>query len=433
MPEVDWLTGLASREAFARAVNQADRDRDPLVVATIAIEDFADLNRLCGYEAGDDLLRTLGRALAERASVDITAGRLGGNRFGLLWAPAGDEAPEIWLAPILGDVGAAAGRWASQQLDVGGSSPVTPDVVAGVAAGFSARTWVEAELALELACDRAGPAIVTFDADDYRVVRYRWRQRVIDDLAVALRRDGLSVVAGAIEPLAGGPGRWLRLGVPLPGTSRADDRVGGPVPLVGIEGGATPHDLVLGAIGAAPALALALDRRLTDRAEEIVSCGRGQLRVTVPLVGPLTGRRSPVAKLAAALERGAAPPTRILFEIDQGRLAGGDALAGVRELSAMLTELGSGVVVAGYVGGWEAWRAIDGLPVAYLKPHHDLVTAAAEPGSSAARILETVVDNAGRTDRQLVAPVGALPDQRLIDLGFHHVERPARTLDDLAS
>jgi GGDEF domain-containing protein len=430
MPEVDWLTGLASREAFARAVNQADRDRDPMVVVALAVEDFPDLNRLCGYEAGDDLLRTLGRVLADRTSVDVSAGRLGGNRFGLLWTPAGTVTPENWLAPILADLRHAAARWIAHRLGLGGPSPVTPELVAGIGSGFSARTWVEAELALELAADPSGPPVVSYDPDDPRVVQHRWRQRVVDDLAAAMRHDRLSVVAGPVEPLTGpGPGRWLRLGPSLRGAARAEDRGGGHDAGPDSERNADldldRDRIVVAAAHAAPGLARGVERRLLDRAGELVTGATGQLRVTVPLIGPIAGRRSPLRLLVTTIDRGPAPPTRILLELDQEQLLSARGATELRELSAALSEIGSGLVVAGYTGGWESWRAIDGVPIAYLKPHPELITAAANPGSAAAGILAAVVGNASRADRQLVAPSGPIPDQALIELGFHHVERPA--------
>ena len=432
MPEVDWLTGLSSREAFGRAVNQADRDRDPMVVAALAVEDFPDLNRLCGYEAGDDLLRTLGRILADRTSVDVTAGRIGGNRFGLLWTPAGDQEPERWLAPIIAELRNAVRRWVAHQHGIGAPCPSTPNVTAGLSAGHAARTWLEAELALDLAGDRSGPPVVTFDADDPRVVHHRWRQRVVDDLVTALRDDRLTIIAGSVEPLGNGGGRWLRLGVSLTGAGRAEDRVGrgarcGP----GAAHGVDPSRAVSSAAEAAPGLARDMERRLIERADEIVSGAQGLLRVTIPLVGPLAGRGSPLRRLAATLERGSAPPTRILFEIDQGRLLDGRGATDLREASGLLNEVGSGVVIGGYVGGWDAWRAIDGVGVAYLKPCRELVAAASDPRSAAARILAAVVENAGGADRQLVAPAGTLSDSQLAALGFHYVERPGRPLDDI--
>jgi len=84
----DALTGLVSRKAFedrlARVLAEAAAGVAGHALCYLDLDRFKVVNDTCGHEAGDDLLRTVGRLLGGRLRSRDTVGRLGGDEFGVL-------------------------------------------------------------------------------------------------------------------------------------------------------------------------------------------------------------------------------------------------------------------------------------------------------------------------------------------------------------
>lgn len=84
----DPLTGLANRgmfrEQFQRNILHAKREKQPLFLALINIDHFKLYNDLYGHQAGDEVLRLVGKLLADyaRRPLDLAV-RLGGEEFAL--------------------------------------------------------------------------------------------------------------------------------------------------------------------------------------------------------------------------------------------------------------------------------------------------------------------------------------------------------------
>ena len=418
---IDPLTGLLSRPGFSRAVDQADRDRDRMVVVVVTVEGLAEANRLCGPGAGDDLLRSVGRVLALRASVDVTPARLGGNQFGVLWAPADDHRQAGIIDPLQHDVDRAIRDWADELASLGTPTPVTPLALIGVAAGHDGETWDRAELALDLTiADPTGPAVTRFDPGDPRVADHHRRQRVLAELAAAVDHDRVVTAVGPVDDLRrpegdrSGRSRWLRLHLHLAAGGRAADDL--------------PRSRVKPAdVAAAPGLAREIDRRLLDRAGDLLS-GHDPLdggsvtddpdlptRVSVPLFGPLVGRRS-------ALDDRRAWPPGVVVEIGQARLAALSDSAGA-ELAQRLTDLGWELAIAGFDGGLTAWRTADGLAASHLLPPPELLVAHSRPQPGSAELLASLTGSAAATGRLVVAEAVDGSDDELRRLGVDAVIR----------
>lgn len=85
----DALTGIANRRGFeehvSRALQQARRDRVPVVFAVLDVDHFKRYNDRYGHQAGDIALALIARAIDSvlRRPMDMV-GRLGGEEFGLL-------------------------------------------------------------------------------------------------------------------------------------------------------------------------------------------------------------------------------------------------------------------------------------------------------------------------------------------------------------
>jgi diguanylate cyclase (GGDEF)-like protein/PAS domain S-box-containing protein len=84
----DPLTGLANRrhleESLPRELHRAARARSALCVGMLDLDHFKGFNDTFGHDAGDSLLRELGRLLRERVRKSDIACRYGGEEFVLV-------------------------------------------------------------------------------------------------------------------------------------------------------------------------------------------------------------------------------------------------------------------------------------------------------------------------------------------------------------
>ena len=84
----DPLTNLANRALFRDRVEHAlahrNRNRAPLAVMFMDLDDFKTVNDSLGHEAGDELLVEVARRLRATLRMSDTAARLGGDEFALL-------------------------------------------------------------------------------------------------------------------------------------------------------------------------------------------------------------------------------------------------------------------------------------------------------------------------------------------------------------
>jgi len=86
----DPLTGLPNRRTFDEQVytemERARRNSQPLSCLIFDIDDFKDINDVHGHQAGDEVLRQIGRVLLGRKRRTDLAARYGGEEF-------------VWLLP----------------------------------------------------------------------------------------------------------------------------------------------------------------------------------------------------------------------------------------------------------------------------------------------------------------------------------------------
>lgn len=83
--ERDVLTGVLKREAllarFARAREEADRTHAPMAIINLDIDEFDSINRQYGRYTGDEVLRRVGRVLANNFRKMGFTGRYAGDEF----------------------------------------------------------------------------------------------------------------------------------------------------------------------------------------------------------------------------------------------------------------------------------------------------------------------------------------------------------------
>ncbi|MGQ0802617.1 MAG: diguanylate cyclase [Actinomycetota bacterium] len=84
----DGLTGLANRrlfeESLEREIARADRRGTPMALVVLDVDHFKDVNDTLGHQAGDTVLREVGRALIDKTKASDLPARYGGDEFVVL-------------------------------------------------------------------------------------------------------------------------------------------------------------------------------------------------------------------------------------------------------------------------------------------------------------------------------------------------------------
>lgn len=100
----DSLTGCLNHRSFTKTINaetrRAARFHHNISFLALDVDHFKQINDECGHLAGDMLLAELGKLLRETVRETDTAGRLGGDEFGVL-CPETDNEAALQLAERL--------------------------------------------------------------------------------------------------------------------------------------------------------------------------------------------------------------------------------------------------------------------------------------------------------------------------------------------
>ena len=84
----DTLTGLPNRNMFhdrlAQELRKADRDKCPLALLLLDLDEFKEVNDTLGHDTGDLLLQEAGRRISSCVRQSDTVARLGGDEFTII-------------------------------------------------------------------------------------------------------------------------------------------------------------------------------------------------------------------------------------------------------------------------------------------------------------------------------------------------------------
>jgi diguanylate cyclase (GGDEF)-like protein len=101
----DQLTGLYNRrfleDALVRETGRAARSGEPVAAAILDVDHFKRINDTHGHEAGDAVLRGLGKILRETTRKTDIVGRFGGEEFLLLLPGANLEVAQARAEEVL--------------------------------------------------------------------------------------------------------------------------------------------------------------------------------------------------------------------------------------------------------------------------------------------------------------------------------------------
>lgn len=104
----DRLTGSLNRSAFharaSEALSNAAALDEPVSLALIDLDHFTEVNEAFGWDAGDQVLRSIGQTLREDSDGNRIVGRVGGGDFAVLLMDADRERAVTEVAEVLESV-----------------------------------------------------------------------------------------------------------------------------------------------------------------------------------------------------------------------------------------------------------------------------------------------------------------------------------------
>jgi diguanylate cyclase (GGDEF)-like protein len=132
----DYLTGLANRPEFERAIDRAvaaaERHKRRLALMMIDLDHLKDINDSYGHHVGDEAIRVLAHELQRAVRASDTCGRLGGDEFGVAM-PEADERDAR-------EVGQRV-RQSLEDMNRSSKTPVPVEFSVGIAAWRSGMDW----------------------------------------------------------------------------------------------------------------------------------------------------------------------------------------------------------------------------------------------------------------------------------------------------
>jgi len=132
----DYLTGLANRPEFERAIDRAvaaaQRHKRRLTLMMIDLDNLKDINDTHGHHVGDEAIRVLAQELQRAVRATDTCGRLGGDEFGVAM-PDADERHASDVATRV--------RQSLEELNRAGKSPVPVQFSIGITSWRSGMDW----------------------------------------------------------------------------------------------------------------------------------------------------------------------------------------------------------------------------------------------------------------------------------------------------
>jgi diguanylate cyclase (GGDEF)-like protein/PAS domain S-box-containing protein len=199
----DALTGLVGRKEFeerlARVLAEAAAGAAEHVLCYLDLDRFKIVNDTCGHEAGDDLLRKIGRLLGGRLRSRDTLARLGGDEFGVLLEYCSLTKAEEIAGKLQRAIDDFRYVWGERTFSLGVSIGVVP-ITAG--SGRTADVLRAADQACYAAKDAGGNRVQLAGPEAAPGVHQQVETRRIMRLTRAVDEGQFQLYAQPIVPLA---------------------------------------------------------------------------------------------------------------------------------------------------------------------------------------------------------------------------------------
>ncbi|MBV9873050.1 MAG: EAL domain-containing protein [Frankiaceae bacterium] len=348
----DSLTGLPNRTLFVQRAQHAldRRDRGPVVVCFLDLDDFKDVNDTYGHGAGDDLLCVVASRLRTCLRPADTVARFGGDEFAILL-----EDTDLVGALIIADRVRAA---TSLPVSIG-DSEVMVRVSVGLApcldgSATPERLLAEADAAMYAAKSAGTQGVAVFEPSMRQASEARTRMRA--DIAQALanrdfRIEYQPIIGLGSDEIVGCEAliRWqhAQRGLLAPSEFIEHAEVSGQIAAIG-------------------------EWVLRTACQEI--CERaGDGLLSVNLSGRQLQQADIVELVASALDESRLPPERLILEITETATVADTDLV-ITQLAAM-KELGVRFALDDFGTGYASLRHLRRFPVSFLKIDRSFVRA----------------------------------------------------------
>jgi diguanylate cyclase (GGDEF)-like protein/PAS domain S-box-containing protein len=197
----DPLTGLPNRALMSEKLEQAlaryqRRPEDAFAVLFVDLDHFKAVNDTLGHAAGDVLLMEVARRLEQTLRPGDAVGRIAGDEFGILLEHVADVDEALQVADRIQHELKQPFSWEGCPMRLSASIGIAVSTT-----GYEAAEEIleEADVAMYRAKAAGRGRFVLFDAAMRE--RLRSRQRLVDGLRQALRRDELHLVYQPIVDL----------------------------------------------------------------------------------------------------------------------------------------------------------------------------------------------------------------------------------------
>ena len=203
----DALTGLVNRREFEnrleRAAQSAESGRSEHAVCYLDLDQFKIINDTSGHVAGDELLKRLGRVLAQQVRTQDTLARLGGDEFGVLLENCSMHVAERVANALRRTIEDFRFVWEKQIFSIGVSIGVVPIQGPGQTVSIILSA---ADAACYAAKDRGRNRIHMYHKGDVELARRHGEMRWVTRIQTALEENRFELARQPIVPLVASAG-----------------------------------------------------------------------------------------------------------------------------------------------------------------------------------------------------------------------------------